>query len=284
METGESYRKLIEYFLLMQNERSIDKLIYYDQNGQKFEREINRGSIDLALQKFDGKSKAVIRSSGGMVKATPHQLVMYEEPMLGENTPSVRIKVRFRDFKRDQKGRVTEESYVTSTKIVPAEGVVESFDYGLEGGQRFVMDFGQGAIPIYVFRYGADEYGRIVSLFVEIEELERMEMASPGKIMLVHPFRMERDAMRFARKPDGSGIDELDEARANYWRLKETGQTTVPSCLRLGTPIEVPTGLGRQEFRRLLAKEIKQHEPELIVHTKTFIKQEDLVPFGTFEK
>lgn len=285
MNTGEtSYRTLIEYFLLMQNEKSGDKIVYYDQEGHKFERDVNRNAIDVALSKFDGNSKAVLRRSGGLAKATPHQLVMYDNPDLGEKAPSVRIKVRFRDFKRDSRGRVNEEAYVTGTKIVEAESVVEMFDYGLEGDQRFMVDFGHGNVPVYVFRYGADECGRIVALFVELEELERMEMASPGRVMHVHPFKMERDALRYAPIPEAGQVDELEIARKNYWNLKESGHQVIPSFLRIGPPLEVPTGQSRQEFRRYLAKAIRQHEPDLNVHTKTFVKAEELVPFGDYEK
>jgi hypothetical protein len=58
----------IENFIVTTDEKYPNKyrLIYFDPRGQRHEILVRKNSIDAAIQKLDGKPKAISRSSGGL--------------------------------------------------------------------------------------------------------------------------------------------------------------------------------------------------------------------------
>lgn len=275
MERGVTYRSLIEYFLLMQNGGNRNTLIYYDQQGTRFEKEIERGQIEHALKKFDGKPKAVVRSSGGIVRAIPYQLVLCEgTPVFGQVTPQPKIRVKFRELGRDEHGRIIPGVINTVSKLVEPEQVIELFSYRLENPQRFVVDMGRGIIPIYVFRYWTDPQQRVQALFVELDDMESAVMGSrEGKRTLIQPYYVPRDILRYACRSNSYGRDEYDIAWENYRLQKESGKPIFPETLRFGNQIEGTTNLTCEELRLLLTKEVSRL-------SRLQDEKERLVPFN----
>lgn len=295
METrGGEYRALIEYFLLMQGGTKDDKLVYYDQNGTKYEKQVERDKVDEALRYFDGTLKTVARSTGGMARAIPFQLVMFDPSSeSGTSQPEVRIQVKFRDFKRDSLGKIIPNEYVTRTKTVLPSELGEALPQRLEGEQRFVLDLGQGLIPIYVFRYATDEAGHTQALFVELDDLEQVLLGKKGKQVHIQAYQVPRDLLRVARAGSETRKDEFDAAVDNYQDLKAKGVEIVPATMQVGQKIRCPESISYQDFRRFLSRSLKKQQIEsLEIPTKTDIKApekitdvttKELVPFGIFE-
>jgi hypothetical protein len=255
MERGVNYRSVIEYFLLMQTENH-HSVVYYNKDGTTFEKEIEHGVIDEALLKFEGGPKAVLRSTGGLVSAQAYQLVVRDQPRRGETAAAgVKIKVKFRDFHRDERGLADGKGYVTATKVLKPEEIREGFSFDLTHSQKFVLDLGQGMIPIYIFRFIPQPNGPTVALFVEADDLERNLTQPKGHHAMIQAYGVDRAVIRYATL-DPQGPNEIEIAMKNYRRLKEQKKEVFPEWLRVGTPMDIPTNLSYQDFRRWMGRQI----------------------------
>lgn len=298
MERGESYRTLIEYFLLMQNNENVDKIVYYDQNGKRFEKRVEKDKIDLALRYFDGAPKSVVRSSGGMVKAVPHQLVIYDNNSnYGPSEPEVRIQVKFRDFKKDVMGNIIPGEYVTRTKTVRPSEIRAGLEYRLEGEQRYMLDFGNGPIPVYVFRMARTKDGRTMALFVELDDMERVLLGKRGSRVSIQAYQIPRDMLREPKVEANGSSAEYDRAVSNYQNMRMDNRLAIPEELKVGFGISCPTSLSYPDFRKFMSQRLKKQQmvqtAELEIPTKTDIKEttsesleittEAMLPFGEFE-
>ncbi len=285
MERGVTYRSLIEYFLLMQDAGKSNTLVYYDQKGTRFERPIERGQFDDALKKFDGKPKAVARSNGGLVRAVPYQLVLCEG--YGNITPQPKIKVKFREFKRDSEGRVGGGTIQTVSKLVMPHEVVDLFTYRLDEPQRFIIDIGRGIVPIYIIKYASDIEGKSVALFVEMDDVERSMLGRGEKTSSkIKVYQISRDLLRYACHCNLHGQDEYNIAMENYQIQKQQGLEIFPESLAIAGPIEGPTNLTYQDFRKYITDELNQFSDlELTMEPTKLIEETErveraLVPFN----
>ena len=246
--------------------------------------------VKKALKAFNKGPKAISRSSGGLIRAVPSQLVIYDRK--GENgltTPEVRIKVKFKDFRRDAKGVIVGSETVMGTKIVSPAEIVEPFSYNLDGQQRFLMDFGRGVIPVYVFRYGINESGKAMALFVEIDDVERVILGPEGKTVTTQVYQASRDLLRYACSANRLGQDEYDLALENYRLQKESKVEPIPEVLKVGPTIEGPANLTYEDFRRFVSKAVKGMQLHNVrLETRTFaskdrVNDDEMFPFGVFE-
>jgi hypothetical protein len=285
---GSSYHTLIEYFLLMhQKQQASDKLVYYDRKGHRFEKTVGRQEVDEALKVFDGAPRAVARSTGGIIRAIPHQLVMYDAVEGGKTTPQIRIKVKFKEYKRDSQGRWIFHESVVGSKILTVEELANPFSYQLDGQQRFMLDFGQGTVPVYVFRYAIEPSGKILALFAELDAVKQAILQPPGNQITVQAYFIDRDLLRYACTSNRFEQDEYQLALKNYNMLKSSGEEIFPKTLRFSEPVTIKTGISYQEFRHLISKEAKKNKPkDMQLPTKTIFKDQDdeLVPFGLLEE
>jgi hypothetical protein len=178
MKEGMQLRIPIESFVIHQtNEGDMDRVVYYDSNGVCHEKQVSRRLLEQALQLFDGKPRAIRRSTGGIITAQPYKLVLYHSRLEG-STPELTIKVRFRDFSPPSTpSDLVSGDCKVMAKNVPVHELLNPFPFTIDENQKYVLDFGRGIIPIHVFTIINDPAGEKMALFVEQE-------ASPKKIVL----------------------------------------------------------------------------------------------------
>jgi hypothetical protein len=268
MLTGATSKRTIEYFLLMHEQPDVDRLVYYDPTGVRYEANIAREMLDEALKIFDGKRKAIKRSSGGLVHADPYQLVIFEDKDSGA-APEIRVKVKFKEFKKDAEGKFVVDEYVMNHKVVPVSEISDPFTFALDGQQRFVLDFGQGMIPVYVFHYDTDANGTAMAYFTEIDALRRALTGKVGEYMPVQTYKVPRDILRFACDLTANGSSEYLEAMDNQTRLKENGISIIPDSLLVFDRIDVCFPQTHQGFRKYLRQRLGFKNSE---NTATTIK------------
>lgn len=282
----------IEYFLWSREGTKNDKLIYYDQNGECHEKPIPSGILEKGLHIFDGKPRAVRRSSGGLVLAEPYQVVIYDRTVLSPETQwrpmrdpnsMIRIRVKFHDLVRSRDGLIISPQPVIQTKIVMLDELKDAFPTKIEAEQRFVMDFGRGIIPIHVFHFAEDEKGRAYALFARADEIEKALTAKEGEKVALQTFQIPQSVLRLTEKT-GAEEKEYKAAQDNLIWLKQNGETIVPPCLKLGDEVEVPGGASLemlQHFLRISTRpEDRASLEPLLIRVKN---NEELLPFGLFE-
>ncbi len=244
----------IESFIVTPDERDPKRcrLIYFDPKGARHEVAVRKSTIDSAIAKLDGKPRAIVRSSGGLVSAQPYQLVLHHSVTDGrEMSPELRVKVRFKEFVRDEKGRVTSGNVMTVTKSVLPEEIMDEVAYDLRSTQKFLIDFGNGAVPVVIFSFVSDAAGENQALFVEADMLERAIRTPAGSKIQVQRFKVSKDLVRVVRDSEHSA-DIFNRAQANVEKLRKTAAVVVPEALRVGESIEIPSGTGYQGLCELL--------------------------------
>ncbi len=236
----------IESFIVSQDETDPkrSRLIYFDPKGVRHEVLIRKSVVDAAIAKLDGKPRAIARSSGGLVLAQPYQLVLHHCLAEGiDAAPELRLKVRFKEFVRDERGRVTTGNVNTVTKNVLPEEVLDAVNYDLTLTQKFLLDFGQGALPVSIFSFVSDAAGENQALFVEADAIERAIRGPAGGKILVQRYKVSKDLVRVVRDAEHAK-DVFVKAQACFERLKKSGSAPIPDAIRVGEPIEIPTGLS----------------------------------------
>lgn len=244
----------IESFIVTPDERDPKRvrILYFDPKGVRHEVIMRKSAIDAAIAKLDGKPRAIVRSTGGLVMAQPYQLVLHHSVSEGsESPPELRIKVRFKEFVRDERGKVTSGSVMTVTKNILPEEIHDEISYDLKSTQKFLLDFGQGALPVAIFSFVSDAAGENQALFVDAESLERAIRTPAGSKILVQRYKVAKDLVRVVRDMEHATV-VFDKARANFDRLKKMGAPTTPEALKVGEAIEIPTGLSYQDLCEFL--------------------------------
>jgi len=256
------FRIPVESFIVL-GEESYDtrfRLVYFDPKGRRQEAFVKKTIFEAALAKLDGKPKAIARSSGGIVTAQPYQMVLYHCMSDSVGTgPELRIKVRFKDFARNEGEKMTSGTIATVTKNVLPEEILDPVKYDLKSNQRFLIDFGQGAIPITVFSFLAEPGGESVALFVESDSVERSIRERQGSRIITHRYRASRDVVRVLR--EGS-TGQFEAAKANYERMKKAGIAAVPQSLQTGPTIDLPTGFSYQAVTEFLRRSMHRWNRE----------------------
>ncbi len=262
MKSSIPFRIPVESFIVLGEEDYEDKyrLVYFDPKGRRQEAHIKKTIFETALAKLDGTPKAIARSSGGIVTAQPYQMVLYHcmSDTVGAG-PELRIKVRFKDFVRAEGERMTSGGIVTVTKNVLPDEILQPLKYDLKSNHRFLVDFGQGAIPITVFSFISEPGGDSVAMFVESEAVERSIRERQGSRILTHRYRVTRDVLRIVRD---TGAREFEAAKANYDRIKKLGIPAVPQALASGPSIDLPTGFSYQAVSEYLRRSMHRYNRE----------------------
>jgi hypothetical protein len=248
----------IENFIVTSDEKYPNKyrLIYFDPRGQRHEVLVRKSSIDAAIQKLDGKPKAISRSSGGLAAAQPYQLVIHHhlaDP--AKMAPEIRIKVRFKEFAQSETGTIAQGTVVTMTKNILPEEIQDELSYDLNTSQKFLMDFGQGVVPVTVFGFVSDQSGENYALFVESEAIEQSIRESSGKVISAPRYRASKDLLRAVRDGEHSA-ETFEKARANAERLRSMGQPVIPESFQVGQPLAMPTGLTYTALCDLLRRSV----------------------------
>ncbi len=249
----------IEYFVWANQSSHQERLIYYDEQGNSVEQNVQSGSIQNALNVFDGRSRTVRRSTGGLTRVEPFQMVLVNHE--DNRMPSIRVRVRFTDlrFEQTESGEITAQVY-QHTKIVAPEQLQSSFDYELTQEQRFVVDLGQGILPVHVIhldRNGSDE---ITAYFIKIEDSERISQGNLGDRTWVQVYQVPREALRLA--VCDAGTDDWKLALENYERMRKYTSECFPDCLKAGYPVETISGYNWEELRDFLQLSLTQRQEE----------------------
>ncbi len=256
------FRIPIESFIVLGEEDygSRYRLVYFDPKGRRQEAFVKKSIFETALGKLDGSIKSIARSSGGIVPAQPYQMVLYHCMSDSVGTgPELRIKVRFKDFLRNEGEKTTSGGIVTVTKNVLPEEVLDPVKYDIKNNQKFLIDFGQGAIPITVFSFLSEPGGDSVALFVESDAVERSIRERQGSRVLTHRYRVPRDVIRVVRDTHSG---EFEAAKANYERIKKLRQTVVPTALQTGPTVDIPTGFSFQAVGEFLRRSMHRWNRE----------------------
>lgn len=271
----------IESFIVAPDDRDPKrvKVIYFDPKGVRHEVIFRKSAIDSAIAKMDGKPRAISRSSGGLVMAQPYQLVLHHSVTEGLDIgPELRIKVRFKEFVRDERGKVTSGNVMTVTKNILPEEIFDEISYDLKSTQKFLLDFGQGALPVAIFSFVSDAAGENNALFVEAEAIERAIRTPAGSKIQVQRFKVSKDLIRVVRDME-TAAEVLGKAQANADRLKKTG-TYIPDALKVGDSIEIPTGMSYQaicEFLRQSAHRWNRQSTEEVTLSEYDMRDEGCV-------
>jgi hypothetical protein len=279
----------IEYFLWKHSDAAPDRLVYYDNAGNYYEKEVAPEIIEKALKVFDGRRRSAPRQTGGQIMVEPYQLVLVSEGDR-EAPPQVRIRVKFTDLKYDPLMGARSPQYLTYSETLSPEELADPFPLSYYGPQTFVMNFGQGLVPIYVFHHETDENENTTVYFIELKDLDTALNCPAGEKVPVQVYQVNRDALRYASDISRGGQpSEYELARENYRRLLAAGASPIPEGFKVGTPILVPAGGTMQDIRHYLRimQQRKNGKPGASDPIYISIQREEsgeLMPFGILEE
>lgn len=255
------------------------KLTYFDPAGNPPSIELPEGFLDQALKYFGNQVRSVRRSSGGLVLAEPCQLIVYGEPESEEAARTIRVRVRFRDFRRDSTGRVLTPDYLTQTKTVALRDLQEPFSFRCDSeiDQHFILDFGSGTIPVHVIGYDGD--ATPLAYFVENDSFETILKSKPGGHCLIQVYMVERNVLRFAHEED------WNRSLETFHKLKRECRRPVPESFRIGEALSVPSGLDKEQLSDFFRDQILGGLQDKTTPGTFLLDEEDgLKPFGIYER
>ena len=241
-----------------------------------------------ALALFNGEMRAIKRSTGGLTLAEPYQLLFYDELQTRYSGKlEVKIKVRFRDFRGRSDGSLTTGELVYQTKVVSASDLYAPIEFQTEGPevQSYIIDFGQGIIPVHVVQFDTNDAGEQLAYFVEYHDLGQILRSRGNEKTLIPVYCVPREILRVAsRVSKGGRGSELDFAKENYANNKSENTEVIPEALRAGSEIEVPACQTAKEIREEIRKQIRNRKtPKQTEKLKHQGSTETLIPFGDFE-
>lgn len=255
-------------------ENSKQKLVLCDPHGNSYEKPIPDGVLEQLAEIFNGLPRAVERNSGGLILVQPTQIVVIEKklsvPLI---QPEIRIKVSFKDLERDSQHRVISKKIVTNTKVLTLMELQDSAIYESHVSGNYVVDFGQGIIPIHVFSFKTDAEGNSWALFVRHDELETALLASEGSTTLTI-YEVPQDILRIL-DPDTSEKN-FQWAKQHAKALLKRNEILVPALLTNGKKVKLPAGSSLAQIEARLKSEVSSE-------TSSFRLSEDLIPFGALE-
>src|SRR5690606_784546 len=94
---------------------------------------------------------------------------------------------------------VTSGNIMTVTKNILPEEIQDELAYDLKSTQKFLLDFGQGTVPITIFSFVSDAVGENQALFVESDAIERAIRTPSGSKILVQRYKVAKDLVRVVR-------------------------------------------------------------------------------------
>jgi hypothetical protein len=231
------------------------QLVYFDPQGKRYVGDDHRIAEDM-LRLFSQRVKAVRRSTGGLVLAEPFELIVYGDPTRPARPEDYRVRVKFRDFRRDAEGRVLLGEIATHVKTLPASELLEPFHFDGDTPGCFLLDFGDGIVPVNVVL--SDGRGNGQAFFVEPDAIERVRTTRQDENVLIQPYRVERTVLRWTPIDKEGGAPDERRAWRNYHRLVDRDRQAIPPVLAFGAPIAIPGGSTTEEVRQFLRMKLRQ--------------------------
>lgn len=281
----------IECFSWEPVDEKTHKLVYYDKSGKRFERLVPKETIEQTVKLFDGRSRLVLRNSGGWTACHPIQVLIYHAPGDTQNEitqePIIRVRLRLVDLERDEKQKVTGQRLVVHYKVVPPNLVIEPQKQVNPLNHKFVMDFGSGVVPISVFDFYRDSRELVQAVFVRTDELEEAAKEPRGSKIPIQTYRIPEPAIRILLNE--AAHKDFKRAKENLIWLKRTESEVIPEILKSGEPIAIPTGTSTDVLLHYLRVSRDPDTRELrkpLLEALENPKEEDsqLLPFGVFER
>ena len=285
---------LIDCFSWETVDAKTNKLIYYDNQGKRFERIISKEIMERTLGLFDGKSHLVRRSTGGYSPAHPTEMLVYHTPGQtaheANQTPIIRVRVRMIDVERDGKQHISGDGLVVQYKSVSPEDIQVTPKDLEPFGLQYLMDFGYGIIPLSVFEFYRDMRELVQACFVRTDEIEAAAKAPRGSKVLIQTYRIPEPVLRLALPNSAQAKQDLKEAKNNLNRLVQAGIDIIPPYFKAGPQMSIPTGSTPDMLLHYLriAKDPEVHamsKPLLTILDKPRDEEDSqLLPFGVFER
>jgi hypothetical protein len=256
------------------------KLVYYDAQGRQHEHTVPKTVYERMLRIFDGTPKAVERSTGGLGLALPHGIKL--KPADGTATdPKILVSVNCTDFNPDASN--AEQACHIRPKLIPIDLINPGFELSFCDDQRFVADFGEGIIPVYILQFLRSAANKAMAVFLDYRHAEAILNGKLRKETSVQLNWIPEDCLRWARKLP-TGADELKLACRNHEKSLLGEKPAIPEVLRLGERVKASDGL-------LTLDSLKDHVHDLLhvtdlgsTQSRTLqMSEEGLIPFGMFE-
>lgn len=268
-----------------------ENLVFYEVSGQAVsERGITPPLADLNRLVEKKILKSIERSSGGFTQAVAVRV--FAEESLGKE-PAIRLRMKFTDFLRDAKGKVEKDEYVVQYKSLFPDEIrnAEAIQLGGNVVQRFLLDFGDGAVPVQVVHTAPDEKGELMAYFIELMDLDNVRNGKKETQIWVRVYCCRASVIRFLPEQWRHSASTFQKALANYSRLRKEGKRIVPQCFEGGPAFRVPAGLSISDLRTYLEVLIKRQKNAPVSETTQGdekanpfeISEDDLIPFGTYE-
>lgn len=250
--------------------------------------------------KLNAKVASVHRSSGGWILAEPFEIVRREDlntiehknrSQSPKSRRNIRVKVRFKDLKFLPTGELAFSEPIVYVKSVSRRQLSKAFSFTLDGSSRqpFVMDFGNGIVPIQVIGYEATD-GITWAYFVEPEDFKNLSQYEDQKQCRIRIYRVDREVIRYvATNTVFGGPSEYEAAENNYRILRAGGRLIIPNELAVGPSLVLPTMKGEREAHQYLSllidNKLRPSKNEEMENTQPTVclLEEKLVPFGDFE-
>lgn len=235
------------------------QIVLFDSHGEVVSSAFPPPISQRLIELLDNKPKAVARSSGGMslVNLSPQLFLKHNS----EN-PEVLIKVLFHDLERNAQYRIISKNIVTHAKIIPIRDIQVGFPIEERGSHTYVVDFGMGIIPVYVFRFYRDADGIPWALFVRYDELEQALVHPESKSHPVSIYEIPVALLRTISPLQTNGQRDFLWAKEHAAQLKERGEILVPPLLLVQGPVELPQGLTLGQIEQWLLDLIHPSAPK----------------------
>ncbi len=239
-----------------------DSILYLNNFIDPF---IKKKNITENLIKLKGEIKAIKRTSGGLSIAQVIRVINKNGEKLAE--------VRFKDLSTNYQTKYY-------SKILNVDKLLSPFEFKIENGGVFAVDFGKGLFPVHVFLF--EEENNILKWAYFIEYIYAEKGAKkPIKIYRIDPF-----VLRFVSKENDPV--EFENIINRYNKLKEANKRLIPKEFIFGNPVEVPNDIDRKTLNNYLDALI-DNKTEINEHTlplgtiKEYFIDDKLIPFGVFE-
>ncbi len=264
-----------------------DRLVFYEVEGNRVRQNsepVTSASPWATLNEQVKKQikKAIQRSNGGFSTALPCHLIV--EDQAAEHP--VRVRVQFKDFKRDELGKVTKAEYAVQYKTVYPEELHAAETHVLRGDsvQRFLLDFGDGVVPVQPVLFDVNAKGEGRVYFIELIDVDNVRNGKAANKVWVRVHACDVSVLRFLPEGYRHAVSDFQKALANYMRLRKEGKRIIPQCLEVAPPYQVPGAMSLSELRDYLKVLISRQVAGKAPAARQFeIKEDELIPFGTYE-
>lgn len=187
---------------------------------------------------FDGTPKAIRRGTGGLVLASPTEIIL---PRTKENSSNdIRVKMVFYELERNQQHQIISKTIITATKLVSINEIEKGFKVGLDL-KGFVVDFGWGIIPVRFIAKLVDERGFEWALAARQDEYEKAKLSKTTE--LIHLFEVPQKLLRWIEPFSAKGEKDFQWAKKNLETLLLRKENIIPEILQLPSPFALDPNL-----------------------------------------